>query len=214
MTEITFEAGKAIEIAFASIRNGFETQLQEEYFPKVIPLAGEYGGRPIGKFAVEKIPFGHIQCDAMMFFEWPSVDAYVDFTQDARFQPLRPIRDEALAYLNNGNFFSIDETATVSLSQDNAYLLFGAWLDQKNVAHAEVFQENVASEQERIGVKRLARLQHLANSPGPFRPDFVGMTEWPNSEAFQDFLKSDVYKENVHHRDRGTQRFDLFITKV
>ncbi len=213
MTEFTFEAGKAIEIAFASIRKGFEMQIQDEYFPKAMPLIQEYGGRPIGRLAVESTPFGHIQCDVVMFFEWPSVDAYTKFCADERFQPIRAIRDEAAAYLNNGNFFSVENTVTASLDSQKVYPLFGAWVDAKRAENVMIFQQNVATVQEEIGVRNLVRFEHLASSPGPFRPDFVGLTQWPGADEFQQFIMSEVYRENVHHRDLGAKRFDLFVTK-
>ena len=94
---VNFKAGKLIEVAFLSVKSGKEDQLNAEYFAKVMPIAGEYGMRPLVTFGVTDVAEGNTYVQMVGFFEWLSMAVRKKFSRDKRFLAIKPIRDNALS---------------------------------------------------------------------------------------------------------------------
>ena len=65
---ITFEKGKLIEVALFAITPGKESQINEDYFPKVFPVAMEYGLKPMQMFAIQEKTYGECPAEMVGFF--------------------------------------------------------------------------------------------------------------------------------------------------
>ncbi len=51
--DIKFDSSQVTELSFATIKEGMEQQLFQDYFPKVGPIVADLGGKPLGSFAVQ-----------------------------------------------------------------------------------------------------------------------------------------------------------------
>lgn len=213
--EITFKADKAIEVVFYSVRNGFQPQLFEEYFPQVMPYVMEAGGRPMGVLPIGETVSGNLNADTLAFFEWPSIDRYETFvTQPAMVDELLPIRDETIAYLNPDNFYTIKETTTVSIGPGKVFAAEAVWMDAQRKGALEQFEAKVGATRSEFGGRILVTLQRDDGSLGTYSADTVSLTEWPSVDAYRGYLASDIYRENLALRDQGAKRIDMFLLPV
>jgi len=80
--EVTFKKGKLIEVAFLSVKEGMGKQLKEDYFPKVMPIVKEYGGKSLMKIGVKNNYSKEIKAQMIVFFEWPSAEKKEAFEKD------------------------------------------------------------------------------------------------------------------------------------
>ena len=124
---ITFRAGKVYEITSFTIKEGKEEQINEEYFPKVMPLVAEYGGVSLGMFRVTRKIAGEIDGQMLAVFEWPSLAVKNEFHGDPRFLKFSPLRDDALSYFKPG-FYEVGQDVTITFKDNKTYEFFGAWL--------------------------------------------------------------------------------------
>lgn len=125
MKELTlsFTPDSLVELSFASIEPGRERQLFGEYFPRVVPVVAEYGGRPMGSFRISDARSGLGQPGMGALFHWPDLAAFQMLHDDARFAELKPIRDDALSLLVNGNFYRVESPQEVTFQEGQEYLL-------------------------------------------------------------------------------------------
>lgn len=123
-----FDSTKAIELSFATIKEGMEQQLFQDYFPKVGPIVADLGGKPLGSFAVEAAVTKIGEPKMGAFFQWPDIEGYKKLHDDARFLKVKPIRDETLSLFSNGHFFSVEADKTVSFAEGRDYALVAEWL--------------------------------------------------------------------------------------
>ncbi|OUR95767.1 hypothetical protein A9Q84_14795 [Halobacteriovorax marinus] len=119
---ITLQKDRVIEIAFASVKDGGEEALFTNYFPNVMPILTKYGGAPIKSLKVTKTLIDRNANPQMIsIFGWDSLASFDGLHNDEEFKELVPIRDSALDYLNNKNFFKVDRKTTVELKADSRY---------------------------------------------------------------------------------------------
>ncbi len=126
-TNITFKAGTAIELSFASIITGKEPQLFGEYFPKVLPIVGEMGGTSLGSASISgsAAKLGAPKISA--FFQWPNQETFARLHKDPRFQEIKALRDQALSLFSNGHFFALEEDAIVTFEEGKSYGLLAEY---------------------------------------------------------------------------------------
>ena len=212
-TQITFRQGKLIEAAFIKITPGMESQLNEEYFSKVMPLAMEFGMKPLGLFKVTRVEMGDDDAGMWGFFEWPSLETKELFDADPRFIKLRAIRDSLLdsakmIYLN------VAETTTVTIREDRLYEFFGGWINRHNGSHLQQYFEVAGPWVANHGVVFLAQFSIVGSPEGyQFLPDVVGFIEWPNSSVKQAWFDSQEFKTVGYHRALAVDRLYVIESK-
>ena len=135
--EITFKAGKLIEVALLTVKPDGQKAFMEEYFPKVMPVATPYGAKPIASFAVAKTVMGNKPNQMVVFFEWESIEQKRAFEANPEYLRLRNIRDNALSYLSQG-YFQVEQDVTVTVSTDQIYDFAGIFI---NPEKANLLQE-------------------------------------------------------------------------
>ncbi len=129
-TSITFKAGKLIELAFATLIDGKETQFYEQYFPRVQPIASELGGQALRTYEVTESCSQLDDPKMGGFFQWESIEAFIKLHNEADFLAIKPLRDDALKFFINGLFYKVSQNTTVMLEEDESYAL---------IAHLDVF---------------------------------------------------------------------------
>lgn len=80
--EISFVKDSVIEIPFASIKEGKEGQLFNEYFPQVMPILKNLGGRSLGAFKVVNADHASAKPQMITMFEWPNQESYHQLHQN------------------------------------------------------------------------------------------------------------------------------------
>ncbi len=152
--QLMFSKDKVYELAYVSIIPGMEGQVFKDYFPKALPLAAKYGGKSMGMLAVPGVQDGNKQAQMVAIFEWPSVDAWFALHDDPEFKKIVHIRDEALAFGNPGNFYTVGEDTTATFSEGKMYELANytlkqdddGWSSKKSVFDNYINQEKQISE--------------------------------------------------------------------
>jgi uncharacterized protein (DUF1330 family) len=139
---VTFRTGTAIELSFASIISGKEQQLFGEYFPKVTPIVGEMGGKPLGSISISQSAASLGKPQMSAFFQWPNTEAFKKLHADPRFQDIMSLRDEALDLFSNGHFFAVDNDTEVRFDRGETYGLL-AENDGRQASHHETLVEFV-----------------------------------------------------------------------
>jgi uncharacterized protein (DUF1330 family) len=177
---------RAIEVAFSTIKVGKEKQLFQEYFPKIMPIVTEYNGYMLTSFSNQTLS-GDIQAQNVVFFDWPSVSVFIKIGADPRVPELMKIRNEALDYINEANFFKILNTKEVIFSSDKIYTLIA---DKDTILEIEKILDSYQG-------KTVVNLLSNENTFGKFNPKQLLIVEWDNEiqlNLYLDMIKSKKYK--------------------
>ena len=126
-TDITFQASTAIELSFASIIPGKESQLFGDYFPKVLPLVGDMGGASLGSSSILQSAATLGAPEVIAFFQWPDQKTFARLHKDPRFQDIKGLRDQALSLFSNGHFFTVEHDTVVTFTEGQAYGLLAEY---------------------------------------------------------------------------------------
>ncbi len=134
---VKFNAETAIELSFATVIDGKESQLFGAYFPKVIPIVAEFGGTPMGSFTIGKSASKLGAPKMGAFFQWPEPDSFQKLHEDPRFLAIKSIRDDALSFFCNANFFCVEEDTEVIFEEGQEYALVAEWGELENEAQSD-----------------------------------------------------------------------------
>lgn len=131
-TAIRFKAGTVIELSFATIIEGRENRVFDDYFPKVMPIVADLGGTSLCSFSIagSAANLGTPKMGAL--FQWPNMDAFQLLHEDPRFLAIKSIRDDALSFFSNGHFFAANEESVVIFNEGESYALYTEWENDGN----------------------------------------------------------------------------------
>ena len=120
---VTLEKSKAYELVVFSVKEGKFEQLLNDYLPKVLPLVAEYGGKPLASFSVVSSNGVEQSPQIVALWEWTDPNAFTLASNDKRIQEILPIRNDAMVFIEEANFFSVSETTTLELTNEESYVL-------------------------------------------------------------------------------------------
>ncbi len=143
---VEFKKGTVIELSFATIKNGMESQLFNDYFPQVMPIVTEIGGQSLGSFKIRNTTDRSVP-KMCALFQWPSIECFQKLHDDTRFLAIKSIRDSALSYFVNGIFFTVKEDTKISFVEDTSVALHvvkSSYVDDKNGIALVSMQSNSA----------------------------------------------------------------------
>ncbi|OUS30873.1 hypothetical protein A9Q99_05020 [Gammaproteobacteria bacterium 45_16_T64] len=122
--ELTLKSGTFLELATGKVIKGKEMQVFGEYFPAITPALSEYGIQPLRSFAVLATNTRGIAAEMGSLTQYPQTENYTRFINDARFLKAKPLRDDGLEFLADGNFFtSLDKTITLRTDANYALII-------------------------------------------------------------------------------------------
>ncbi len=215
--DITFKKGKLIEVAFMSIKPEKQSQLQEEYFKKVMPIAAEYGLKPLGKVKVNYTYSEFVQPQIIGFFEWTSEERHKAFLKDERFLAIKPIRDDALSFLRLG-YFKVEEDTKVTFKSGELIEIFAMWLDPQNAPRMQTYFQNVmpliTGEGNKYDVKFPVSLKSLEYGFDAYKPQSFGIAIWKNKESNNEFFASKDYARVRADKDAAIARLDVWQGEI
>ncbi len=174
--ELTLQSDTYLDFAFGTVTPGKEMQVFAEYFPIIHPVLAEHGIQPLGSFMVlaTNNP-GQVPGQGALT-QVPSPENFAQFHNDSRFLEAKPIRDDAMEFLTDGNFFK---------SQD-VLLALDAQCD-----YALVIAQGTPLDAEPV-----LSLNHATNSP---KNTYAGksMTLHPWSQEAEQLLNGDSNNAEV-----------------
>ncbi|MGD8478324.1 MAG: DUF1330 domain-containing protein, partial [Burkholderiales bacterium] len=97
------------------------------YFQQVFPVAGKYGVEAKGRMVPEEAIEGNLAPSVIGMVEWPSLESFDSFMNDADYRRLYPQRDAALERLVVTHLRAV-ENASVSLDPNKVCGLSGLWI--------------------------------------------------------------------------------------
>jgi uncharacterized protein (DUF1330 family) len=200
---LELDDARVIEIAFVTVDPARQAQLFEQYFPQIIPIVAEYGGRALASFTIAETVAGDAQAQTLALFEWPSVEAFAAIGQDERVQELLPIRNEALLYIDEANFFRVPADTRLALDPDRWYEFAGFWPTTTARDALEPLLSELDAVAAKHGGQTVLMLALEAASPGRYRPGHVRVRQWPDRAAW------DAYEADSESRALATELASL-----
>ena len=213
VNEVVFKKGKLIEVAFLSVKKGMKKQLQEDYFPKVMPIVKEYGGKPLMKIGIKNSYSNDIKAQMVVFFEWPSAAKKEAFEKDPRFKRVKKIRDEALSFLQL-SFFNVEKDTPVTLDKSKFYEVYGMSINRKKAHLMQKYFEKAGP----LCVNEyhvdfaLSMTPVTVNISGHhnYVPQTFGIAIWPNAEANAKYFGSEEYAKIKHYKEDALEKIDAW----
>ena len=215
--EIIFKEGKLIEVAFLSVKEGKEKQLNEDYFPKVMPIVTEYGGRPLMKVGVEHVWSQHIKPQMVVFFEWPSAGQKEAFEKDPRFIAVKGLRDDALSFLKL-SFFEVEKDMTVQLDGTKFYEVYGMSMNQEKGHLMQKYFEKAGplctNEYDVDFALSMSPVKVNISGHNNYAPQTFGLAIWPSAEANANYFASEEYAKIKHYKEDALKQMDAWQGSV
>lgn len=215
--DILFQKDKVIEVAFLSINPNKKEQLSNDYFKKVMPIAKEYGMKPLGKIKVQYTYSEFIKPQIIGFFEWESKEQHAAFLKDARFKKIKPIRDDALDFLRLG-YFNVKEDTHVTFESGTLIEIFALWLDPENGHRMQNYFKNVkpliSGTKNKFDVKFPLKLQALDYGDDTYKPQSFGVAIWKSKKSNSHFFSSSAYKKIKHDKEAAISRLDVWQGEI
>lgn len=210
---VTFQGGTVVEVALFSITSGMESVVNDDYFPKVMPVAAEYGLKPLITFQVVKVDIGEAPAQMVGFFQWPSIEAKKEFDQDPRYLKLRNIRNKAMNFLYLG-YLDVQKTQTVEFTTERIYDFFALWIDKSNAPKLDEYFQAVAPIAAQEYTFQLPHLEgNVIKEYGNYTPDAIGLGSWESLEAKDRFFRDERVSEKVPLREAATPYKDVLMLK-
>lgn len=209
-------AGKVIEVALFSIKPGQEKIVGGEYFPKVFPVAKEYGLTSSQTFSIVKNSYGDAPVQQLGFFVWDSYEQKAAFDKDPRYLELRNIRNKAFEFLYMG-YFQVEKNVTYTFDNQAVYDFAAMWVDPNYAAKLPQYFEKVApiATTSQYGYQPIVTLNPLGEcTKGKYTPSFIGFAKWAVPDGFEKLQSHKTYKKYVHLRDEATPYKDVFMVKA
>ncbi|MEM7625241.1 MAG: hypothetical protein AAF333_06405 [Planctomycetota bacterium] len=211
-TEMTFEAGTLIDVTLGKIRPGMEGKFANEYFPAAIPIAMEYGLKPLGTFSVTKIDHGPADgFNIWGFFQWPSLERKQAFEKDPRFAPLREFRDSMMDTKPIQVYTQVPETTTVTLTEGRMYEAAFTWVNPEKGGHLQQYFGGAGPFIAENGVRFLGDFQVTGQSDNPeyafdSLPTKFFFIDWGSPATKEKWFTSETFRNVGWHRALGLDR--------
>jgi uncharacterized protein (DUF1330 family) len=175
---IGFTKDNLVEIAFATIKPDMLKQFNNGYIPKIVPIISEYGGRFVVLLQKDEVIKGDIDSFTVALLQWPSVESFIKTGKDSRVPGLLKVRNETLAYINEANFFKLQQDVSFEPRPASVYELVAS---KKAVSLESIVKKSKG--------KILMHMEPAAKSFGSFKPEEAYLIEWPGKEHHSNFDK-------------------------
>ncbi len=215
--EVEFKKDKLIEVAFLSVDPSKQKQLQDEYFKKVMPIAKEYGMKPLAKMGVKYAYSEFVNPQMIGFFEWESKEKHQAFLKDPRFLAIKPIRDDALTFLRLG-YFQVDKDTRTTFASGKLMEVYAMWLHAESAHRMQTYFKNVTplitGENNRYAVEFPLALKSVNYGSDTYQPQMFGVAIWKSKESNTRFFESKAYKKIKADKEAAIDRLDVWQGEI
>lgn len=179
------------------------------YFQQVFPVAEKYGVRAMGRLVPEEALVGDLAPHVIGMVEWPRLESFDGFMEDADYRRLYPQRDAALDRLIVTHLRPVED-ASVSFGPDKVYELSGLWI-RPDGGHERLSDyytqiQPVASE---YGGRPVLQFTGVRSAWGDFLPTEVRVTEWPDKKSWDRFRDDDRVAKLEELRDSALSKLTV-----
>ena len=215
--EVSFKKGKLIEVAFLSVKADKAQELNNDYFKKVMPIAREYGMKPLAKMKVTYTYSEFTKPQIIGFFEWESKAKHEAFLKDKRFIKIKPIHDNALSFLRLG-YFEVEKDTKATFASGQLMEIYSMWLNPQSGHRMQTYFRNVmpliTGKGNAYDVKFPLSLKSLAYGNDTYQPQAFGIALWKNKESNTRFFSSHAYNKIKHDKDAALNRLDTWQGEI
>lgn len=208
----TFKAGTLIEVAFMSVKEGKQKELNEGYFEKVMPIAMEYGLKPLMTVAIKSTHSKGIKPQMIGFFQWPNATLRTAFEKDPRFLKIKHIRTASLSFLKLG-FFKVEKDMHVNLDTSLFYEIYGMDFNPETADQMGKYFEKAGP----ICVNDYGVDFALSMTPVSvkgFKKSYTaqsfGIAIWPSEDNNKNFFSSKAYANIKHYKENAVKTVDVW----
>lgn len=209
---IQFHQDRVYEFAALWVKPGKEAQLME-YFNQAFAIAMEYGIQPVLNFTPENSYAGDFQPSMFFVNEWPSLEAFNRFINDPREKKLIPQRDGSLERLSVTHA-RVQEPATVSLENGDIVEFAALWIKPDKQDQLKQYLGLAFPIAVKHGARRLAGFVPVNVYRGDLDPQVIGLTQWPDLEAFRKFITDEELQKLLPRRDEALSRLVVNHNRV
>ncbi|MBL4668969.1 MAG: DUF1330 domain-containing protein [Flavobacteriales bacterium] len=216
---ITFTKGKLYELAFADIKPEKMEQLNNEYFPKAMPLMAKYGAKMLGGFGVVKNESEMLASNMVAIFEWPNAQARLNLLADKEFQKIVHLRDEALNTVQLG-YFEVKEDKNVTFRSDKVYEMGAANLapgEEGKKALDEYFKVSEPIKRSYGGTYPEFVLNFSpvdSKGQATYTPHMQFIVEWDSLKDNEKLFANEEFKTKaIPLLNKAVEKFDAVFTK-
>jgi len=118
--KLTLNSDSHLDFAFGKVIKGKEMQVFQEYSPAIAPALSDCGIQPLRPFAVLATNTSGPTPEQGAFTQVSSTENFARFHSDPRFLELKPLRDDGMEFLTDGNLFRSTQ-AEIGLEAETDY---------------------------------------------------------------------------------------------
>lgn len=130
-----------IDFAIGTVIKGKEAQVFQEYSPAIGPVLKDLEIKSLRPFAVLATNLNGTKPEQGALTRFKKVENYNEFLKDPRFLKVKPLRDDGMIFLNDGNMFEATEQS-IELDSDNDYAFVLS--SQQEIQDTAIFQMKIA----------------------------------------------------------------------
>ncbi|MEO0812796.1 MAG: hypothetical protein AAFY60_08030 [Myxococcota bacterium] len=125
--ELEVQKNELVSVISILPRPGDEADgVRDRYLKRAFELAGPFGLRPLGSFAVQAAPLGDFEPKAVSIFAWKSVEAEAAFAASKQWPPIKALRPAGWTELRIHDA-SAPTATQISFRSDRTYGLLTVW---------------------------------------------------------------------------------------
>lgn len=212
---IRLKKGQVLSIIGATFHSREAQQkARPAYFSKVFPLAQKYSFSPQINFTRDAANNDDFLPDAFGIHTWNSQQQRKIFQKEKIWPSLKALRPEYWKHLRIATF-EINENQTITFQNGKVYQFYYIWFYgyEKDQVNFEKYRSNMKKTSGELGGKSIIRLkgdgfEALNNDRCP---DLIGIIEWPNVEAHQQYLASKAFQENQHLFQAAVAEYQSYL---
>jgi uncharacterized protein (DUF1330 family) len=182
-----------------------------------MPIAKEYGMKPLAKMGVKYSYSEFINPQMVGFFEWESKEKHKAFLKDPRFLKIKPIRDEALSFLRLG-YFTVAEDTIVKFKTGELMEIYAMWLNPNEAHRMQTYFKNVTplitGKRNKYDVKFPLALNAVSYGSDTYQPQVFGVALWKSKASNTTFFSSNAYQKIKEDKEAAINRLDVWQGEI
>ncbi|MFK7887731.1 MAG: DUF1330 domain-containing protein [Gammaproteobacteria bacterium] len=211
---MSWAAGEILSVVSVAPAPGERAkQVRQDYLSEALPLAGQFGLRPLGALPVTAVPVGKFKPGAVSFFAWPGAAEATALASHPSWPPIKAKRPVGWSELRIHDVV-VEQPVSLRFDPRKTYTMATAWINPERPEDYDRYLSNIADTVAEIGGRFILDMRepafeaHASNGPAPGRVVFV---EWDSPAALAALQKTRGFKNNVALLQSGTTNFELLI---
>lgn len=213
---MTLQPGQIVSVVSLDPASGADARLSRQaYLDAALPLASQFGLRPMGALGVAATAVGKFEPSAIAFFMWPSQDAPRALARDPRWPEIKAKRPDGWDELR---VHDVVATRPLTLRFDPAktYTMGTAWINPDRPDDYDRYLNSIEPAVSQVGGRFMLRARdpgfesHAHQGAPPGRVIFV---EWDSPDALAALQDTALFKANVNLLQSGTTQFELLVLR-